>query len=604
MRISLFVLVFIMLTFGEFAWADSKAKRLIFDDCEETKAALETLEPGEVDNFIGYLEKVISLPTGSASELLHEPDPIGLLPATPLQRTGHPEIEELKGNSISRTLEPSREIEAKRCAAGLLIRYGEKGAREIPLLVPLLEDQSLPDDVRVSIQQDIEALIKTSREAKSSVLQELQPALFQLSIENPQPSYQEVFLLLGEEAIPFLVQQLFGSDESRAELADRYLERLSPNRANSLPLIEIAFRQSSSAIQDRAIGYFTHWKRLPISLFDEILSKHFFEGGEKSGRFLEAALSQEATTDARFDSLDTFRSLLFQTAFTRDAYHRSGLSFVLPIWQLFVGDGIAEALTQQKNFDRLFLRILSRSMRAPDVREAIADSIRSLPPELRVAELPLLAVFSPSDRETFELCKDGLYSWDREIREVSFDCLGNSSEYSEDKAKALLQLLKSPSEKRDESRRQEGILQTLDVLTRLEPTVSRKPFLVYATEAMNWDPLPPRSFLEIGSGDLRTEERGGWEAIIRQNLDTLPVALKKPLAEGSEKRVERLLSFLKDVVTSLDARGKPKIRLQLESARKRFPGNIEIQAKVAEIDAMLDSSSRSQAASPTSTPHV
>ena len=575
----------LLLGMASIAHADSKAKRLIFDDCEETKLAVSKLEAGEIDDFISYLERVLSLPTGSASELLREPELIGLVPATPLQRTGQPALDELKGMSISRTLEPSREIEAKRCAADLLVGFGEKGLRVLPVLLPLLDDSALPDEVRATMKIDVESMVKQGRSSHSQVLVELLPPVFEQIHQSNSSAAKDALVAFGDVAEPFLIQKLFGEDVNGAEIADALLGRIDPAHGTILPLFELTLHQSDRNTQNRALSFVSRWDKVPIQFYDEMLDRVFEDGspgGDVSVDLLERLLGQEEDSETRFEPQANLLPILLTAAVERDAYSTSGLTLVAALLDLCSESGWRSHLLHRERFRVLLSRVTARAMKAADIRDQISNFLVGLPSELRRIHLPLLAALLPADKENLSLCEDSLRSADEFVRNAAFDCLGNSPQYAEEKLKVLLQFLKSPAEKKDETRRREGVLQALDALRRFPDSSGRKSFLNYASEALSWEPLGPRKVLQIGSGKLISEERGGIAELLWAYPESLASALKKSLLEGSEEQVSRVLSVLSSGPTPS---GKVQAALGslLESARARLSGNPEIQSKITEI---------------------
>ena len=581
-RASFFTIVVIGLLMGAEARADSSAKRLIFDNCREAKAELSKLQAGEHDEFVAYLGRVLTMPTGSAADLLREPELSALFPSTPNLHTGQQPIDELKGISISRTLEPEREIEAKRCAAELLIEFGDSGLANVPTIVEMLGDQTLTEDFRHSLEGSVELMVKQGLARSSPALPGVVERAFQIAVTKESGPASRVIVLAGKAAVPFLVDQIFGKEDGPAVFADRLLQTIDGGRQEFLPVFEQKLSSSEPAIQDRTYRIIKQWKRVPPELLGELLERSLLRSVEKtdsSADLILRILQQSEPASEPFPLEGDVFGPYFALAAERASAAEPAIADATKAIELFTPglfSGLERALRAR---EIIALRVLFRAMRSEETRASMNTLGSGLKGDMRAMFLPILAVLSPDSRETFELAVNGIRSEEDLTRAFAFDALGSAPAFAEEKAKALLQFTKSPRERRTEDRRRSGLLYALDVVTRLPDKPYRKSFLPFAVESVSWAPLPPATVFQLGSGKTEDRTRGGFVDFVATYPESFTAAFKKLFEEGTESQLVQLLEPL--TKRELPARTRKILAPLAAVVGDRFPGT------TAALDATL-----------------
>ncbi len=580
-----FFVFVLMMCFPDNVFAEKSAKRLLFDDCEEARAALPRIPPDQVEDFISYLGRVLTLPTGSTSELLREPELLGLVP-TPLQRpAGQPPIDELKGVSISRTLEPERELEGKRCAGKLLLEFGDKALRLLPSLAVLLQDKTLSDDIRNGISADLKNLVLKAKERNSTVLAESAAPLFQLALQGlgseESKEVGEILLSMGDAVEPYLIDQLFSKDERRAAAADALLERTDKKNWKYLETFRVELNQADAGIRDRVLTNIEKWKRVPREILSDLL-KNLLRSESTSNAptlaLIEKILRQE---EAAFIPEDGFFGVLYGVSIQFRVHAVTLFEATMRSLQPFFGDvwgAYFETLLGIRNVSQ---RILFQGMGLSDFMAEVERSIGKTGRDLLPEFIPVYQLLHVSRAELFKFCTEEIRSLSQPVRTSAFECIGGYPVNNAEVEKALLQFLKSPSEKLNEARRREGILSVIDVLGRIQVTAVQKAFMPYVQEAMFWPPLPDREKLMRGSGVPQSRKPLGWESLAHLAPEGFLTQAGKILATGGEAEVLRVLAFLESTAAKIPKKDREPLKRQIESAKTRFVGSSQVESASA-----------------------
>lgn len=139
------------------AASDRSLKALVFEDCDRAVAGFEALQTRDRGEFIAYLAKVATMQSHPLAESLFDPGAKSPVPAPiPGNIDGPQDFDPL------RAFEPSRELDAKRCALRILALSAPDSFTMLPEVVPLVNDPTLPEELRDLVAYRVWEAIRTT----------------------------------------------------------------------------------------------------------------------------------------------------------------------------------------------------------------------------------------------------------------------------------------------------------------------------------------------------------------------------------------------------------------------------------------------------------
>jgi hypothetical protein len=137
------------------ALADDSVKRLIFEDCDAASGAFSKLPIDQQISLIDFLTRIIELNTQSPTA----PEVFAVAPGAQLTSDPKGMAPSLKTDlvpgSLWQSTDAKRELHAKRCALRILKGAGALALEAIPTLVATYTEQSLSDEIAVSLEEVI-----------------------------------------------------------------------------------------------------------------------------------------------------------------------------------------------------------------------------------------------------------------------------------------------------------------------------------------------------------------------------------------------------------------------------------------------------------------
>lgn len=133
--------------------ADDSVRRLIFEDCDAASGAFSKLPSDQQSSLIDFLARIIALNTQSPSA----PEVFAVAPGAQLTSDPKGMAPSLKTDlvpgSLWQSTDAKRELHAKRCALRILKGAGALSLEAIPTLVATYTEQSLSDEIAVSLEE-------------------------------------------------------------------------------------------------------------------------------------------------------------------------------------------------------------------------------------------------------------------------------------------------------------------------------------------------------------------------------------------------------------------------------------------------------------------
>lgn len=464
----LFLLMFVVFAAPSSALAQGKLKKLVFEDCAAAKVEAATLAPEKITELCSYLSRVLTMQLGVSGELMPDAPPTGS-PGAP--------IDTLHGTNLWNLFEPSREKEAKQCALDLLVEKGDACAVILPELLPLLDRPLLSSDLGAGLEA---AIWKVTLAVKASGAALDPKWYFTLLSYAGNDDYgfmaSNILMELHERSLPHLMSALTSTDSRRREAAQSVLFRVDREGdvvgAGLLTLLE----SGDDDVRMKAVKLLA---RLPKT-YPESVPRLLGRLGDPS----------PTVQSAVYEALDR----ILQTP-------------QLP--------AIPRNETQSDLLIRAFEKgpvehrpVLERALRvlldpSPASLDRLTGLAHSADDDLRERSLRILAPAVSTQPSLLPLYYEALYDRVPAVRLVALNVIASDSAKAEEKANALLKMLKSNSSERDLAGKT-LLLSAAAVAVRSLPitptTVRMTPYFVEAL-ALRADPSSSGTARELPGAD-------------------------------------------------------------------------------------------------------
>ena len=387
------------------AHADNEFKRAVFESCDTATKAIASLAPAEIPEITSYLVRVVELPVSSSSPELFEPfagQPAGL----PL--SSH--REDLHDSALWRTFQPSREVEAKRCAAQLLERLYPSSASALPALVIASRDVAAPLDLRNEVEKVLWRLASRLRQDGSVVVdKKIIAQLLALTDGITSPLAANILVELSPHGLPVLIEQLGKPDDAVRERIANILLRIDDSGAVIGERLRPLLRAGSEDVRKRTAELLTRLPAYYPMAFAELVIRLEDPSPAVSAAFLSALAKINAELQKRPDltlepfALDTlFRGLSGPDVTKRDVAEQA-LRTVLMVRPDAAAATAALANDKDPDLTKRVIRALS-GLRQPtsEIYTVLYNAAFSNDIFVRVEAIPILARFaeSPEARDT------------------------------------------------------------------------------------------------------------------------------------------------------------------------------------------------------------
>jgi hypothetical protein len=147
------------------ASAQDRVKEAIFEDCDRAKQEFATLDEPSRTPLFEYLSRVVAL----NAQAPDAPEAFVMLPGPPktsdVMVPGAPKGPDLSTGGLWQTVDAKRELKAKRCALELLSLAGKAALAALPSLATVYYEQSLSDEIAVTLEETIADIAERSHNA-------------------------------------------------------------------------------------------------------------------------------------------------------------------------------------------------------------------------------------------------------------------------------------------------------------------------------------------------------------------------------------------------------------------------------------------------------
>jgi HEAT repeat protein len=433
------------------AYAQSQLKKLVLENCNEAEKQLGQLKAEDRAEFISYLVRVMKMKTSVPGELL---------PDTGLPNIGS-NLEGIRGGGIWHIFEPSREKEAKQCAAKLAAQI-PGAVTAIPSMIEAVQDETDSAELREDIQQAAWTIVlNVEQDAAADVDEKTLAALID-QLDKPSARYfaRNVLVELHAKSLPRLLRELNSPDPRRRDEIDNVLLLIDSSGGLIGPAIldllnsgDDELRQHASKLLSNLDGFYQI--SLPILI----------------GKLDDPSPNVE---NAVFHAL----AVIFS-----EPHRLSGI--------VLTDELLKRLLREFQKPDREHRDVLERGLRglAPAVPESLPQLLSladSEDDDLRLRALRIVIQLDKPSDEVVNTVIQALYDRSLAVRLTALQGLGANSYRFEDKASALVRILKSNSAERDPSIRQIVILQASATVSRLPVNQSIVRLIPYFIDALSF----------------------------------------------------------------------------------------------------------------------
>ena len=406
------------------ARADNDFKRAVFESCRVATEALATLPATEIPEITSYLVRVVELPVSSSSPELFEPF-AGRPAGSPL--ASH--REDLHDSALWRTFQPSREIEAKRCAAQLLERLYPSSVAALPALVMASRDVAAPLDLRNEVEKVLWRLASRLRQDGSIAIdKKVVSQLLALTDGTTSPLAANILVEIAPQGLPVLIEQLGKPDDAVRERIANILLRIDDTGAvlgdRLLPLL----RAGSEDVRERTAVLLTKLPGYYPKAFSELV--------------LRLEDTSPAVSNAFFSALAKIASELQKWSdLTLDPLPLDTLSRALAGLDASKRDVAEQAL-------RVVVKV------RPEAASGVVTLITDKDSDLSIRAIRALSSLKQAPPEIYSKLYNAAFSTDIFVRIEAIPVVARFAETSEARDTAMLRILKGLAAERDPGARE------------------------------------------------------------------------------------------------------------------------------------------------------
>jgi len=433
----------------EHAAAESKIKKLVFQDCAQAEAKMQELAPEQQVEFTSYLVRVLKMQLGVSTELSSDVSPT----APPLgTRDGI-----VSGNMWS-VFEPSRELEAKHCALRLLTKGDRANLSLVPELIGALQESTVDPEFREAVEKaiwDITKRIKAS-EANATDPKVYSALISQLQSDSAGYLAGNVLIELWQNTLPFLLATLSSPDLRRQQIVLNLLMRLDREGRILGPALLPLIDSGDPLLRAKAI---------------RIL-------GSLKG-FVQQSLSPIALHLADPSPEVSREALVALNGFFEDGSAKDVVIDPAVATQLFqtMQRGTPDV---RAAMERVVLLLLSRH---GELAPNVSALLKSSDPDLRERAVRILA---NSGLSSASALYEALYDTAFSVRLAAVRGLSMNAEKAEEKSSALLKALKRTTNEKDARVHQQFVLASAETVTKLPVISSASRMIPYFIDALRY----------------------------------------------------------------------------------------------------------------------
>ncbi|NMC63591.1 MAG: hypothetical protein GYA55_10550, partial [SAR324 cluster bacterium] len=189
----------------------SEIRKNVLENCPKAISEFNSLTEIDKKSLIPYLELVLGLEAGASVPHVLSPPAIASQQVPFLGRSGRS-----LGEDLVHSVEPVRELEAKRCAVNLLEKCQVSAFEAVPELIKLSFDKTLPFDFQEQIEDAIWSItLSASRQNVCPAIEAQLENLFRLLTENEDTSLPaNVFIQTGDCSVGYVLDILPITDDA------------------------------------------------------------------------------------------------------------------------------------------------------------------------------------------------------------------------------------------------------------------------------------------------------------------------------------------------------------------------------------------------------
>ena len=455
--ISLFLLSCVAALMPHDAHAQGRVKKLVFQDCKEARLEMAKLQAAEKTEFISYLGRVLRMKAGVAAETM--PDS-----AIPNFNLGQPSPvnDVLRGSNMLQILDPARESEAKQCSLELLLELAPESFVTVPDMVEVSQDLSLSGELRNALETAIWALLTRVKSEPAYSIDEkfFSRMIAQLTSEAYGYFAANVLIELHQRSIPSLLNALSSPDRKSRDRVNDVLLRIDSSGDTIGPEILPLMSSGDDDLRVRAAAL--------LAKLDGFYPKS-----------LPAVIAQLDDPSPEVQ---------------RAAYHALGTAFsnteirgTLALPQESLATLVEEFKKPSPEHRLLLENALSvELLRVPASRAAVLELARDPDPDLRAHAFHLLGTVSEANEEIADALIDGAFDKSAVAKIAALEALGAIDFHSDEKAGALLKVLKTNASEKDVNLKQSVILYAAASVEKLTVTPSMARLSPYFIEALSF----------------------------------------------------------------------------------------------------------------------
>ena len=456
--------------FGGACAAELSLKRKVIENCPEALAEVHSVKDSERSELIEYLILVLKLQAKSAP-----------LPG-PLAAGKAINPPEPWSDSISQTLDPGRELEAKRCAVELLHLLAPHAVDALPEMLVASQDPLLPPDFSEQLEETaLFVAANAARDSAAAVSTDILKRLTDLFLESNSYVVGSVIYELQKDSVKYLIGRLNGASAAHwAAISSLLLEVDSAGEIIASPLMAL-LNAGSAEQRDRLLGLLA---QLP-AVYGQVLPLVIERINDP-----QAAVSSDVSGALKAMVADEKSMLMTSFSEKMIGTLASALRLVSGPDRDAVEKALIAAARSSKDFVSHGLSLVCD----PD------NDIR------RRAVGLLGQIGSPTDA-VFGVLLKALYDPAPEVRYAAIEGLARLESRKGEIISAFSRLLKSGSMEGDAALRQRILVEIASALTALRAEKAAAHFAPYLVEALAASDVDVRKMFAA-----RSFEYGGQEA--------------------------------------------------------------------------------------------
>lgn len=446
---------------------ESDIRKDVIEDCRRAHESLKQMDARGRAELIPYLKLVLGL--------VPPPPPVNppaapMMPAqrNPLEARLNPSL----GSDLLKSIQPTRELEAKRCAVEILEEMKSGAFDLVPDLIRLSLDKTLPISFSRQIDEAVwHVTLDTSRENLCNIVEPQLTRLFELLSETVGGSSMagNVLIQTGDCSMPYLMEMLRNTDD---ELRQRILEILH------------TIDDSGALIGPHFIQFLHEQDADLVLLALDVLSslRSYYE------QALLPVLDMTRNPDKRIQgaACSTLRAIVAEPGIvSRHPLHRQILATLLERLEHLPPEergAVQEGLMQFPSFPEEARSVLERLATAPE-------------PDLRKRALTILGKGPLGEPDVAFLLRHVLIENSMDAEIAGIDALGRQPDYLPRILATLVQLLKSSASRDDVVAHQKRICAASGALLEISrkanaPARFFGPFIPFLMDAVRFRTSP------------------------------------------------------------------------------------------------------------------